>query len=227
MVFFEQSSAFGRVVKSAVAIAFATVLLIPAIGVGGKFDNDAMILPFASAQFSFVNPNENNTNTSQGNVSSTITTNNNLLLRGLIGSMISTNTTSNGGVITTGEYTVAGRWRMFANESLVQRFVANLTVAKTDGSEYHQILIENIGGHSEFARNNNNISSSHMNVQISADSAGNGIVIPVTVEIRGDNKVLRISDIAINQGQIEDGKQRDILRIIDGQLIYGIVMSVE
>jgi hypothetical protein len=116
---------------------------------------------------------------------------------------------------------------MFANESLVQRFVANLTVAKTDGSEYHQILIENIGGHSEFARNNNNISSSHMNVQISADSAGNGIVIPVTVEIRGDNKVLRISDIAINQGQIEDGKQRDILRIIDGQLIYGIVMSVE
>jgi hypothetical protein len=220
---FSDSPIFGRVLKTAAAIAFLLLLLIPTIGIIGKF-NDDIILPPASAQFSFANPNENNTNTIQGS-DVLPTTNNTLLLRGLIGSTISTdnaNATNFGLPTAQGDYTVAGRWRMFVNESLIQRFVANLTLARTDGSKNYNIVIENIE-HSEFSRN----VPSHMNVQIYANSSLPSIILPVTVEIKGDNKVLKISDISINEGQVEDSQQRDILGILDGQSIYGIVMSVE
>jgi hypothetical protein len=233
MAFHKKGPAFRRALTTTVAIFFSTtlllLLLLPSTGITGnpygKIGN-----PAASAQF-FIPEEENNKNSSTKELKMS-GDQNSLLFRGLIGSMISIEdakvTGSTGQQINQGDYAVAGRWRMFVNESLVQRFVANLTVARTDGSEYYNIFIENIGRHSEFARSNsnNNTSSSQLTAQIYADSALPSIVVPVTVEIREDNnnnKVLRISDIGIDEREVEDDRQQAILRIIDGQSIYGIV----
>jgi hypothetical protein len=45
--------------------------------------------------------------------------------------------------------------------------------------------------------------------------------VPMTISIRG--QVLAIEGIAIDETRITDTGQRDILSIIDGQSIFGIV----
>jgi hypothetical protein len=220
--YYGRNAVFKRAL--AVAIAFTTLSLLPAIGIAGKFDDGNMGLPTAYAQFNTpeVNQEEANTTAATTSIQNASTSSNNLLLRGLIGTMISVegaNATdsdnSDNGQAIQGDYAVAGRWRMFANESLVQRFVANFTLAKTDGSEYHNIIIENIGRDSEFARNTASITA-----QVYANSTVPSTIMPITIEIR--DKVLSISDIEIDGRTIEDERQQDILQIIDGQQIYGM-----
>jgi hypothetical protein len=145
------------------------------------------------------------------------------LLRDLIGSVVPTqdvNVTGIDGQAIRGNYAATGRWRLFVNESIVQRLVANITLAKTDGSEYHNILIENIGRDSEFKEN-----AFEVTAQIYADSPLPSIIVPITLEV--ENRVLRIADIEISEGEVEDSQQEAILRIIAGQSIYGIVESQE
>jgi hypothetical protein len=215
MVFYGKTFTFGR--TRIAAIAFAALLLLPAIGIAGKPADDAA-LQTASAQF--ITPDGQATNaTSVQNASS-------FTLRGFIGSMVSTiedvNATGiSGQAANQSDYIVAGRWRMVVNETLVQRFVANLTMAKTDGSEYHSIFLESIGRHSEFENN-----TSRVTTQVYIDGVLLNIAVPITLEV--NDRVLKITDIGIGVRTIGgDDKPQDALRIIDRQSIYGIVQVQE
>ena len=61
-------------------------------------------------------------------------------------------------------------------------------------------------------------------VYIYADGIANpATIVPITLELHG--KVLRIADINIEERKIDDPKQANTLRIIDGQTIYGMMES--
>jgi hypothetical protein len=171
------------------------------------------------------------------------------LLRGFIGSSLPAQggvgipTTENGSNTTS--YIVNGRWRIFANESLVNRFVAEMDLAAIDGTAingaaFHnitieettphrfQLLTESGGGNATAASNTTTATgsippvSSNLMTHIYVD--GNTPIIdnvPMTISIRG--QVLAIEGIDIDETSITDTGQRNILSIIDGQSIYGIV----
>lgn len=194
------------------AIVFA-FLLLPAIVIAGK--------PYGMTALQSANAQFNATEISpETNTASTQETPTRLLARGLIGTMISIDraniTDSENGQEIQGDYAVAGRWRMFVNNSLVQRFLANFTVAKTDGSENYNVIIENIGQKPDFVDN-----AARITMQAYADSTLPSTILSVTVEIR--DRVLRISEIETAGMAIEDDTQAAIMQIINEQPIYGIV----
>jgi hypothetical protein len=160
------------------------------------------------------------------------------LLRGFIGSSLP----AQGGDIPTennSSYIVNGRWRIFANASLVNRFVAEMDVAATNGAAitgaaFHNITIEETAPHRfqlTESGNGTNITtatgsippvSSSLMTRIYVD--GNTPIIdnvPMTISIRG--QVLAIEGIDIDETRITDTGQGDILSIIDGQSIFGVV----
>jgi len=162
------------------------------------------------------------------------------LLRGFIGSSLP----AQGGDIpaenNSSGHIVNGRWRIFANESLVNRFVAEMDLAAISGAAisgaaFHNITIEETTPHrfqlTESGGNGTNTTtatgsvppvSSNLTTRIYVD--GNTPIIdnvPMTISIRG--QVLAIEGIDIDETSITDTGQRDILSIIDGQSIYGIV----
>ena len=171
------------------------------------------------------------------------------LLRGFIGSSLPAQggvgipTTENGSNTTS--YIVNGRWRIFANESLVNRFVAEMDLAAIDGTAingaaFHnitieettphrfQLLTESGGGNATAASNTTTATgsippvSSNLTTRIYVD--GNTPIIdnvPMTISIRG--QVLAIEGIDIDETRITDTGQRNILSIIDGQSIYGVI----
>jgi hypothetical protein len=160
------------------------------------------------------------------------------LLRGLIGSSLP----AQGGDITTensSSHIVTGRFRVFANESLVNRFVAEMDLAAIDGTAingtaFHNITIEETTPHRfELTESGNGSSTTTATGSIPPISSdimtriyvnGNTPIVdnvPVTISIRG--QVLAIEGIDIDETTITDTGQRDILSIIDGQSIYGIV----
>jgi hypothetical protein len=170
------------------------------------------------------------------------------LLRGFIGSSLPVQQGGGGGIPTTdnasSSYIVNGRWRIFANESLVNRFVAEMDLAAIDGTAingaaFHNITIEETtphrfqlttesGGNATAASNTTTATgsippvSSNLMTHIFVD--GNTPVIdnvPMTISIRG--QVLAIEGIDIDETRVTDAGQRNILSIIDGQSIYGIV----
>ena len=166
------------------------------------------------------------------------------LLRGFIGSSLP----AQGGEIpaenNSSGHIVNGRWRIFANASLVNRFVAEMDLAAISGAAisgaaFHNITIEETtphrfqlttesGGNATAAGNTTTATgsvppvSSNLTTRIYVD--GNTPIIdnvPMTISIRG--QVLAIEGINIDETSITDTGQRDILSIIDGQSIYGIV----
>src|SRR5215210_8208302 len=156
------------------------------------------------------------------------------LLRGFIGSSLP----AQGGDIpaenNSSGHIVNGRWRIFANESLVNRFVAEMDLAAINGTALHNITIEETVPHrfevTESGNGTNNTTatgsippvSSNLMTRIYVD--GNTPIIdnvPMTISIRG--QVLAIEGIAIDETRITDTGQRDILSIIDGQSIFGIL----
>ena len=164
------------------------------------------------------------------------------LLRGFIGSSLP----AQGGDIPTTEnnssHIVNGRWRIFANASLVNRFVAEMDLAAISGAAisgaaFHNITIEETTPHrfqlTESGGNGTTSNtttatgsippvSSNLTTRIYVD--GNTPIIdnvPMTISIRG--QVLAIEGIDIDETRIADTGQRDILSIIDGQSIFGIV----
>ena len=162
------------------------------------------------------------------------------LLRGFIGSSLP----AQGGDIpaenNSSGHIVNGRWRIFANASLVNRFVAEMDLAAISGAAisgaaFHNITIEETTPHrfqlTESGGNGTNTTtatgsvppvSSNLTTRIYID--GNTPIIdnvPMTISIRG--QVLAIEGIDIDETSITDTGQRDILSIIDGQSIYGIV----
>src|SRR5829696_3483160 len=167
------------------------------------------------------------------------------LLRGFIGSSLP----AQGGDIpaenNSSGHIVNGRWRIFANASLVNRFVAEMDLAAISGAAisgaaFHNITIEETtphrfqltessdGGNATAASNTTTATgsvppvSSNLMTRIYVD--GNTPIIdnvPITISIRG--QVLAIEGIDIDETRIADTAQQDILSIIDGQSIFGIV----
>src|ERR687895_342286 len=129
----------------AAAMSLSVLLLLPAsLGFGG-----GTIIKEASGQLELLPPNGEQeaggggTGEEQSTLPPSIST---LLLRGIIGSSlpaqgvdIPTDNSSN--------YVVAGRWRLFVDEGLVNRFVAEMNLAAINGTTFHNITIEETAPH--------------------------------------------------------------------------------
>jgi hypothetical protein len=211
----EQFSFLGDKCKAAVAaISLGVLLLLPAsLGFGGTIIQEAFGQEPPPSASTF-------------------------LLRGLIGSILP----AQAGDIATensSSHIVTGRFRVFANESLVNRFVVEMDLAAIEGTAingtaFRNVTIEDTTPHRFQLTETGNGSattsaggsvppvSSNLMTRIYVDS-NTPIVdnVPVTISIRG--QVLAIEGIDIDETTITDTGQQDILSIIDGQSIYGIV----
>jgi hypothetical protein len=153
------------------------------------------------------------------------------LERGFIGSTLPTQDGSNENT-----HVVTGRFRVFANESLVHRFIAEMNLAAIDGTAFNNITIEETAPHRfEVTETGNGTAtttgtgsippvSSELRTRIYVNS-NTPIIdnVPMTISIRG--QVLAIEGIDIDETRITDAGQRNILSIIDGQSIFGTVPS--
>jgi hypothetical protein len=214
------------------ATSLAVLLLLPAsLGFGGTIIQEAFGQTTAP-------PATGGDAGAGGTDESTLTTNaSTFLVRGIIGSSLpaedieTPSETNNTG----SSYVLAGRFRIVANQSIVDRFVAEIDIAPTNGTTtFHNITIEDTVPFrfqlTESGNGTNTITgtssippvSSNLMTRIYVD--GNTPVIdnvPLTMSLRG--QVLAIEGIDIDETRITDTAQRDILSIIDGQSIYGIV----
>jgi hypothetical protein len=123
-------------------------------------------------------------------------------------------------------YTLTGRFRVFANETLFRRLVAEMNVAAVDGSSFHNITIQEGSPHRfEVTPGNetNTAASSNIVGSIYLNGSPTPVIdnVPMTISIRG--QVLAIENIDIDEARITDTAQRDILSILDGQSIYGTI----
>jgi hypothetical protein len=151
------------------------------------------------------------------------------LLRGFLGSSLPAQDGDAPIENNNSSHIVAGRFRVFANESLVNRFIAEI-----NGAAFHNITIEETTPHRfELTESGNGTStttatgsippvSSNLMTRIYVDS-NTPIIdnVPMTISIR--SQVLAIEGIDIDETRITDTGQQDILSIIDGQSIFGIV----
>jgi hypothetical protein len=220
----EQFAFLGNKFKAAIAaMSLGVLLLLPAsFGFGGTIIQEA----FGQSNLSPLDGGGGEEPISSANAST-------FLLRGFIGSSLP----AQGGDAPTensSSHIVNGRWRIFANESLVNRFIAEMDLAAINGTALHNITIEETVPHrfevTESGNGTNSTTatgsippvSSNLMTRIYVD--GNTPIIdnvPMTISIRG--QVLAIEGIAIDETRITDTGQRDILSIIDGQSIFGIV----
>jgi hypothetical protein len=227
----DQFAFLGDKCKAAIAamsLGVLLLLLLPAsLGYGGTIIQEAFgqleLPPLDGGQ-------EDGGEEVEATLPSTTST---FLLRGIIGSSLP----AQGGDIPTennSSYIVAGRWRIFVDGGLVNRFVAEMNLAASNGTAFHNITIEDTAPHRfELTESGNGMStttatgsipavSSNLTTRISVD--GNTPTIdnvPMTISIRG--QVLAIEGIDIDETRITDTGQRDILSIIDGQSIFGVV----
>ena len=123
-------------------------------------------------------------------------------------------------------YTMTGRFRVFANETLFRRLVAEMNVAAIDGSSFHNITITEGSPHRfEVTPGNetNTAASSNIVGSIYLNGSPTPVIdnVPMTVTVRG--QVLAIEGIDIDETTITDPVQRDTLSILEGQTIYGTV----
>jgi hypothetical protein len=161
------------------------------------------------------------------------------LLRGFLGSSLPAQDGDAPIENNNSSHIMAGRFRVFANESLVNRFIAEMDLAAINGAAingaaFHNITIEETTPHRfELTESGNGTStttatgsippvSSNLMTRIYVDS-NTPIIdnVPMTISIR--SQVLAIEGIDIDETRITDTGQQDILSIIDGQSIFGIV----
>jgi hypothetical protein len=217
-----------RAAIAAMSLGVLSLLLLPAsLGYGGTIIQEA----FGQLELP---PPDGGQEDGGGEVEATLpSTTSTFLMRGIIGSSLP----AQGGDIPTennSSYIVAGRWRIFVDGGLVNRFVAEMNLAASNGTAFHNITIEDTAPHRfELMESGNGMStttatgsipavSSNLTTRISVD--GNTPIIdnvPMTISIRG--QVLAIEGIDIDETRITDTGQGDILSIIDGQSIFGVV----
>ena len=157
------------------------------------------------------------------------------LLRGFIGSTLPAQGAGGGGAITPAAddsgHVVTGRFRVFANESLVRRFITEMNVVAIDGSSFHNVTITEGAPHRFQVTEGDNgttatsvpVVSSNILGTIYLDGGATPIIdnVPMTLTVRGQS--LAIQGIDIDETRIADTVQRDTISVIDGQSIYGIV----
>ncbi len=149
-------------------------------------------------------------------------------VRGFIGSTLSTQG-AGGSALTPADasgHVATGRFRVFANESTVRSFVAEMNVAAIDGSSFHNITIREGDPHRfEVTAGNetNTAASSSIVGNIFLNGGTTPVIdnVPMTLTIRG--QTLAIQGIDIDEARITDTGQRDIITVIDGQTIYGTI----
>jgi hypothetical protein len=156
-------------------------------------------------------------------------------VRGFIGSTLPTQG-AGGGAITPAAaddsgHIVTGRFRLFANETLVRRFVAEMNIAAIDGSSFNNITITEGAPHRfEVTQANGSTGAQGASSNIVGSIYLNGgttpVVdnVPMTLTIRGQS--LAIQGIDIDEARIADTGQRDTISVIDGQSIYGTIPRV-
>jgi hypothetical protein len=211
-------------------MSLSVLLLLPAsLGIGGTIVEEA----FGQSTLPPLEGGEEG-----GGDEPTLPTNaSTFILRGFIGSSLP----AQGGdaPVENNSHIVNGRWRIFANESLVNRFISEMDLASINGTAingtaFHNITIEETAPHRfELTENGNGTNtttatgsippvSANLMTRIYVDS-NTPIIdnVPVTISIRG--QVLAIEGIEIDETRITDPGQRDILSAIDGQSIYGVV----
>src|SRR5215212_5015365 len=236
-----------------VLLLLLLLLLLPAsLGYGGTIIIQEASGQFALPQLEEPTPPEEDTTTPPPTTPTTPTTTtpppavtnytNNIrdpsifLLRGFIGSTLPTQN-AGGGAITPAAnddsgYVVTGRFRVFANETLVRRFIAEMNVAAIDGSSFHNITITEGDPHRFQVTEGSNatttsvpVVSSNILGTIYLDGGATPIIdnVPMTLTVRGQS--LAVQGIDIDETRIADtgGGQRDAISVIDGQSIYGIV----
>jgi hypothetical protein len=150
-------------------------------------------------------------------------------VRGFIGSSLLPPTQNAGGgaLATTDDsgHVATGRFRVFANESSVRRFVAEMNVAAIDGSSFHNVTITEGSPHRFQVTEGNGTTAASSNIvgSIYLDAGTTPVIdnVPMTISIRG--QTLAIQGIDIDETRIADTGQRDILSVIDGQSIYGTI----
>ncbi len=234
----EQFSFLGDKCKAAIAatISLGVLLLLPAsLGFGGR------IVEKAFGQLELIPPNgepevgggEEEEEQQQQPASPPVTST--LLLRGIIGSSLPAQDGGGGlSADNSSSYILAGRWRLFVDEGVVNRFVAEMNLAAINGTAFHNITIEETTPHRfELTETGNGTSttggegsippvSSNIMARISVNGNTPAIDnVPMTISVRG--QVLAIEGIDIDETSITDAGQRGIISLIDGQSIYGIV----
>jgi hypothetical protein len=149
-------------------------------------------------------------------------------LRGFIGSTLpAQGGIGSGGAITATDnsgHVATGRFRVFANDSAVESFVAEMNVAAIDGSSFHNITIREGDPHRfEVTAGNGTAASSNIVGNIFLDGSTTPVIdnVPMTLSISG--QVLAIQGIDIDEARITDTGQRGIISVIDGQTIYGTI----
>ena len=232
-----------RGTAAAIAAMILCVLLsLPAaasLGLGGGGGGGRTIVEEAFGQFNIPLPGGGGGGggtTNEGTTAPPATTTipqgnaNEVLLRGFIGSTLPTQGGGGGG--NTNTQVLTGRFRMFENESLVHRFVVEMNLAPIDGTAFHNVTIEETAPHRfEVTRTNGTTIatqtgpvpafSSKIVTQILVDNNPVIYNVPMTISVSG--QVLTIGGISIDESRITDSGVRDILRIINGQTIYGTV----
>ena len=232
----EQFAFLGDKYKAAIAVAMSlgVLLLLPAsLGFGRT------IVEEAYGQ-SNLPPLEGEEEGGGGGEEPTLPANaSRFLLRGFLGSSLPAQDGDAPIENNNSSHIVAGRFRVFANESLVNRFIAEMDLAAINGAAingaaFHNITIEETTPHRfELTESGNGTTtttatgsippvSSNLMTRIYVDS-NTPIIdnVPMTISIRG--QVLAIEGIDIDETRITDPGQQDIIRIIDGQSIFGIV----
>ena len=149
-------------------------------------------------------------------------------VRGFIGSTLPTQGAGGNALTATDNsgHVATGRFRVFANESTVRSFVAEMNVAAIDGSSFHNITIREGDPHRfEVTAGNetNTAASSSIVGNIFLNGGATPLIdnVPMTLTIRG--QTLAIQGIDIDEARITDTGQRDIISVIDGQTIYGTI----
>jgi hypothetical protein len=147
-------------------------------------------------------------------------------VRGFIGSTLPTQGTGTLTATDNSGHVATGRFRVFANDSAVESFVAEMNVAAIDGSSFHNITIREGDPHRfEVTAGNGTAASSNIVGNIFLDSGTTPVIdnVPMTLSISG--QVLAIQGIDIDEARITDTGQRGIISVIDGQTIYGSISS--